>query len=48
MNNHLLPCTDIEAYRTWRDRRVGSAYFLGRPGWVWQTALKRTCRERAA
>jgi hypothetical protein len=37
----LLRHSDIEAYRTWRRRRVGPAYFRGYPTWMWQTALKR-------
>ena len=32
--------------RVWRDYRSGPAYLLGRPSWVWQSALApRTTRH---
>ena len=46
MRTSLLPCSDIEAYRAWRERRVGPAYFRGQPAWVWRTAIKGSCLER--
>jgi hypothetical protein len=38
-NATLIPFVDIEAYRYWRSRRTGPAYFLGRPGWLWRSAM---------
>jgi hypothetical protein len=48
MRSTMLPCTDIEAYRAWRERRVGPAYFRGQPSYVWRTALTHGCRQLAA
>ena len=38
---------DPAGRRLWSDYRAGPAYLLGRPSWVWQSALDpRTTRDR--
>jgi hypothetical protein len=41
MTESFINVADIDAYRTWRQRRTGPAYPRGVPTWVWRSALTR-------
>ena len=36
----LLDECNIDAYRTWRQRRIAPAYMRGVPTWIWQAAMQ--------
>ena len=42
MSTTIIDRCDIEAYRSWTNRRVAPAYMRGIPTWVWETALRRS------
>jgi len=35
----LVDQCNIDAYRTWRERRFAPAYMRGVPTWIWQSAM---------
>jgi hypothetical protein len=37
--NSLLSQCNLDAYDSWRHRRVAPAYVRGLPTWVWQSAM---------
>ena len=48
MNTTIIDRGDLAAYRSWTNRRAAPAYMRGIPSWVWESALGRRERCRAA